>query len=132
MNDPKAGAQLVRGFYGIESNSWRWTAGKFAARFHVPPTGASAGATVTLNFVLPESAIQQLGHLTLTAAVNGTELQSSTYDHAGTFSFTGEIPPTLLNAESVTVDFSLDKTFHAGGDTRELGVVANSVGLAGK
>jgi hypothetical protein len=132
MNDPKASGQLLSGFYGIEANSWRWTAGKFSARLHAPPSAATAGATLTLELTVPDVALQKTGDVTLTASVNGMELQSSKYDHAGAFAFTAEVPPSMFTAGSVKVDFSLDKTFHAGADTRDLGVVAVSLRLAAK
>jgi len=34
--DPKVAAQLISGFYGIEGDSWRWTAGKFSVLLRPP------------------------------------------------------------------------------------------------
>ena len=41
--DPHAATQLLNGFYGIEQNSWRWTAGRFSVlcgRRAAPPPRA--------------------------------------------------------------------------------------------
>ena len=38
--DPRAAAQLVSGFYGVEQNSWRWTAGQFSVLLRPPRTPA--------------------------------------------------------------------------------------------
>jgi hypothetical protein len=132
MNDPKASGQLLSGFYGIEANSWRWTGGKFSARLNSPPSAASAGAILTFELSIPEVAIQKLGDVTLTASINGVELQSARYDKAGPFAFTADVPPSMCAAQSVKVDFSLNKTFHAGADSRDLGIVASSLRLAGR
>ena len=39
--DPHAAAQLLTGFYGIEQNSWRWTAGRFSVVLRPPRTAAA-------------------------------------------------------------------------------------------
>src|SRR5262245_59471694 len=40
MGDPKVAPQLLKGFYNIEENAWRWTMGKFAVALR-PPRNAS-------------------------------------------------------------------------------------------
>ena len=132
MNDPRASAQLLSGFYAIENNAWRWTAGKFSVLLRAPPAAAQSGATLTLKFAVPEAAIQKLGAVTLTASINGVALQSTRYDDAAAYTFTADVPPSMLTAESVKIDFALDKSFHADGDVRELGIIAASAGLTDK
>jgi hypothetical protein len=132
MNDPKAAVQLLSGFYPVEGGAWRWTAGKFSVLLRTPPGAAQQGATVTLDFTIPEVVIQKSKDITLTASVNGMMLQSTGYKAAGAQKFTADVPATALHADTVTVDYALDKTLPPGIDKRELGIVATSVGIAGK
>lgn len=133
MNDPAAGTQLVSGFYGLEGGSWRWTARKFSAQLGVPPAATQNGATLTFAFSVPDVAIQKFGALGVTASIKGTTLKTQQYDKAGRDTFSADVPASLLTGNSVKVDFALDKTLPpSGGDKRELGVIATSVGLSAK
>jgi hypothetical protein len=116
MNDSKAAAQLLSGFYSVENNSWRWTAGKFSVRLRTPPGAAQSGAALSFSFTIPDATIQKLKSLALSASINGMALKSATYNAPGANVFSADIPAPMLAAESVTVDFAL----------------ANSVGLSGK
>lgn len=132
MNDPKAAPQLLSGFYAIEGNAWRWTAGKFSVRLRTPPEAAQSGATLSFSFSIPDPALQKLKSITLAASVNGMALKSATYTAPGDQVFTADIPGSALAAEDVTIDFALDKTMQPDGDLRHLGVIAKSVSLSGK
>ena len=132
MNDPNASAQLPSGFYGVENNTWRWTAGKFSAVLRPPPAAAQNGATLTLAFTIPDGVIEKLKNITLTASVNGMALQSIKYEKPGPDAYTVGIPAALLAGDSVRIDFALDKSVPPGVDKRELGIVASSVGLSPK
>jgi hypothetical protein len=132
MNDPKASAQMLSGFYDLENKSWRWTSGKFSVLLRTPPSTAPQGGVVTLAFSLPDIAIQRLKNVTITASVNGTTLNSARYDKPGANTFTADVPAALLTGESVRVDFALDKTIPADVDSRNLGVVATSVGISSR
>jgi hypothetical protein len=132
MNDSRTGAQLLSGFYAIENNAWRWTAGTFSVLLYTPPASAQRGAALTLAFTIPDIAIRQVGDVTLTASINGMALRSVKYDKAGVYIFTADVPPSMLTTDSVTVDFALDKSFQTNGDVRKLGVIAASVGLKSK
>jgi hypothetical protein len=133
MNDPAAPAQLVKGFYGVEGGAWRWTAGKFSVLLRSPLSAAQHGGTLTFGFTVPDVVTQKLGAIELTASVGATKLKSETYSKPGAYTFTADIPAELLTKESVTVDFTLDKSIPAGTmDQRELGVIATSVGLESK
>ncbi len=133
MNDPKTAAQLLSGFYSIESNNaWRWTAGNFSARLGTPPGAGQSGATLSFSFTVPDVAIQKSKSLTLSASINGMALKSMTYTAPGPYVFTADVPASALGADSVRIDFALDKTMRPNGDARDLGVIANSVALAGK
>jgi hypothetical protein len=132
MNDTKNSVQLLNGFYPIEGGAWRWTAGKFSVLLRTPPGAAQQGATVTLDFTIPDVVIQKSKDITLTASVNGMMLQSTGYKSAGAEKFTADVPTSALTGDTVKVDFALDKTLPPGVDKRELGIIATSVGIAGK
>ncbi len=132
MNDPHAAAQLTSGFYAIENNMWRWTAGKFSVQLRTPPA-ASNGATLALSFTIPDVVIQKLKTITITASIAGMDLKSQPYDTAGPYTFNADVPASLLTGESVNVDFTVDKTMRPdGGDKRDLAIIANSVSLSPK
>jgi hypothetical protein len=132
MSNTQAESQLVRGFYGIE-NGWRWTAGHFTALLKTPPDAAKTGATLSFNFSIPEGVIQKIDSIALTASINGMPLKSETYSKTGNYVYTADVPASMLTGATVKVDFALDKTLPPGPvDKRELGVVAQSVGIAGK
>jgi len=130
MGDPKAGSQLLSGFYAVENNSWRWTARKFSVLLRTPLTAAQSGAIVTLSFTVPDVVIQKLKNIMIAASINGMTLTSTEYNAAGSYTFNADVPASMLTAESVRVDFALDKSLPANdADKRELGIVANSVGI---
>jgi hypothetical protein len=130
MADPNAAVQLLRGFHAVEGNSWRWTMGKFAVALKTPANGAVNGATLKARFSVPETVLNKLGPVTLSATANGTALPAERYQRAGDHTFSRDVPPSALAAEMVTVEFVLDKSLPAGTvDQRELGVVMSSIGL---
>jgi hypothetical protein len=129
MNDTKASSQLLNGFYAIEDGAWRWTAGSFSIKLEAPSGAAQRGAILAFNFTIPDVVIQQLKQITLTAAVNGVPLKSAEYDAAGVETFTADLPASMLPADAVRVDFSVDKVLAPGVDKRALGVIANSISL---
>jgi hypothetical protein len=131
--DPHAASQLVSGFYGIEQNAWRWTAGKFSVMLRPPRNAASQGATLQLKFALPDVAIKQMKAVSLTAAINGTPLPPESYTQAGEYTFSRDIPANMLGSDTVKVDFTLDKTMQPSeADKRELGVVVSTIGFQAK
>lgn len=128
--DPKASTQLVSGFYGIEQNAWRWTSGKFSVLLRPPRTAASKGATLQLKFAIPDVSMSQLKVVSLAAAINGTALSPESYTQAGQFTYTRDVPASLLTGDSVKVDFTLDKTVPpSASDQRELGVIVSTIGF---
>jgi len=132
MNDAKADTQLLTGFYPVEGGAWRWTAGRFSVLLMTPAGAAQRGAAVTLSFTIPDIVIQKVKSLTLSASVNGMVLKSATYNAAGANDFTADVPASALTTDSVKIDFALDKVLPPGVDKRELGIIATSVGIAGK
>ncbi|MDP9171531.1 MAG: hypothetical protein M3N54_13010 [Acidobacteriota bacterium] len=133
MSDPTAPPQLLHGFYGLESGTWRWTAGRFSVLLKTPASAAQRGATLTFAFSAPEVVIQKTGGFTLTAAAGATTLKSQPYTKSGSYTFTADVPPELLVKETITIDFTMDKSMPPGpGDHRELGLIAVSTGLESK
>jgi hypothetical protein len=132
MNDTAAAAQLLNGFYPVESGAWRWTAGKFSVLLRTPPGSAQSGATLDFAFTIPEVVIQKLNNLKLTASINGMDLKSDEYKQPGPQTFNADVPGSMLTPDSIKVDFALDKSLPPGLDKRELGVIATSAGLAPK
>jgi hypothetical protein len=131
--DPRASAQLVSGFYSIEQNAWRWTAGKFSVVLRPPRGAAQKGATLQLKFSIPDPVIARLKVLSLSAAVNGKPLSAETYTQSGEFVYAREVPGDLLKGEGAKVEFTLDKSLPpSDADQRELGVVVSQVGFEPK
>ena len=131
--DPKTGNQLVNGFYGIEDNAWRWSAQKFSVSLRPPLGSAQRGAILELAFTVPQTSIDQLKTVTLSASMGGESLPPETYNHAGTFTYRQEVAAKLLTVPAVRVDFQLDKAMKPGGaDQRDLGLVVLSAGLVAK
>ena len=131
MSDAKADSQLLSGFYNVE-NGWRWTAGKFSAMLKTPLGANQRGATVSLDFTVPDVIIQKLKTITLTASIGGMALKSESYKEAGKYTYTADVPASMLSGDPVKVDFALDKSLPPGVDKRELGIIATSVGIASK
>jgi hypothetical protein len=131
--DPRVAAQLLSGFYGIEDNAWRWSAGKFTVLLRPPRTSAQKGAMLVLKFALPEPIIGPLKSVSLSATVNGTALPAETYNKAGEYTYQRDVPPNLMAGEAVKVEFAMDKALPpSSSDQRELGLVVSVVGFEPK
>src|SRR5579863_6347370 len=83
MGDPKIAPQLLKGFYSIESNAWRWTAGSFAVALRPPRNSALKGATLHFHFTVPDAILSKLKTVSLSASVNGAALSPETYTQPG-------------------------------------------------
>jgi hypothetical protein len=74
--------------------------------------------------------ISQLHSVTLWASIQGTRLAPETYRQAGRAAYTRDVPASLLPGNTVRIDFELNRVMVPGkGDERELGVIADRVGL---
>jgi len=128
--DPKASAQLVKGFYNVEGNSWRWTMGKFSVLLSPPVNSSKNGAKLALRFVIPDPVIKKLASVKLSASVDGIALPEETYSTPGEHVYAQDVPAQALGKGVVTVDFALDKYLPPSeADQRELGVVVTVVGF---
>jgi len=133
MNDPAAAQQLVKGFSGVESGTWRWTAKNFSAVLRPPLASAQRGAVLTFSISIPDVVIQKLSSVTLSASSGTTKLKSETYSKPGSYTFSADVPPDLLIKDAITIDFALDKAIPpSAADSRELGIIALAIGLESK
>lgn len=130
MSDPRAAQQLLNGFYALEQNQWRWTAGKFSVALRPPAGVDQKGATLRVKLTVPAVVIEKLKSTTLTARIGATALAPATYSQPGEYVYAREVPAAALAGSSVRVDFTLDHAIPpGGGDQRELGIVVSMVGL---
>jgi hypothetical protein len=130
MGDPGAAGQLLSGFWAMEDNSWRWTARRFSIQLRTPPAAAQLGGALTLELTIPEVVIRKLRNITITASINGAALKSAEFESPGPYVFAADVPASMLTADSVKVDFALDKSVPPGADKRELGIIAKSVSIS--
>jgi hypothetical protein len=131
--DPQVARQLVSGFYGVEQNAWRWTAGRFSVVLRPPLSAATKGATLQLKFAIPEIAMAKYKAVSLSGYVNGTPLDPQSYTKAGQYTYSRDVPANLFSGGVARVDFAVDKTLPpTPGDRRELGVVVSLVGFQPK
>lgn len=131
--DPKTAMQLLKGFHGVEHNSWRWTTGNFAVTLK-PPVGASdRGGTLIVKFSLPEAVLTPGKTVALSASLHNSELGKQSYKAAGEHTFNADVPAKLLGGDAATFAFAVDGFLPAGTvDARELGIVFVSAGLESK
>ena len=130
LADPRATAQLLKGFHLLEQGAWRWTERVFAVALKPPPAAPGQEVNVELTFSIVEASIRRLGPLTLMATMNGSPVGSETYGQAGDYTFTKPVPAAVLTSETIEAAFELDKVLPpSGSDLRELGVIAVSVAL---
>lgn len=130
MSDPEAEHQLVKGFWGLESGSWRWTASRFAVILRAPEGSSQNGATLEFKFSLPDVVVNKTGPVTLSASINGMMLPSQTYSKPGDSVYSAAIPADALRTGQGSFEFSTDKAMPpSNGDKRELALVAVSVAL---
>jgi len=105
MSDPATQGQLIQGFYDLEGtggNAWRWAAPD-ATLALAPPNGAPKAARFMLRLYFPETQIQKVGPITLTAFVDGEQLAPETYAKAGSYDFVRDVPRCLLDTNLLPV-----------------------------
>ncbi len=133
MADPHQSVQLLKGFYDIEQNAWRWTMGKFSVTLRPPLSAPQKGATLQVKFAVPDPVIARLKSFTLTANVNGTAVPGETFSKAGEHTYSKDVPASAFGPDAITVEFALDKFLAPGTvDQRELGIVVSSIGFEPK
>lgn len=128
--DPHSTLQLTRGFYGIESGAWRWTARTFSATLRPPRNASQNGARLVLKLAIADAVIGKLKSVRLSASVNGLELPPEEYTKPGEYTYSRDVPPTALKNDAVMADFTLDKALPpSASDQRELGVIVSAIGF---
>ncbi len=128
--DPLAAAQLKDGFYGLEENAWRWTAGRFTVVLGIPEGAAEYGAVLSLRFSLPDAILARLGPVTLSTAVSGVELEPQTFTQPGLHIYERRVPAEALAGDTAKVEFRTDKAIPPSeADRRELALIFVSASL---
>jgi hypothetical protein len=128
--DPNASSQLVKGFYEVEQNSWRWTMSKFSVVLRSPLGSSRNGAKLFLEYVVPDPVLKKLKSVTLSARIGAIQLAPQTVSTSGERRYARDVPASAFADDSVTVEFSLDKWLPSGAvDQREWGVIVTSMGL---
>ena len=130
--DPRAAIQLLRGFYDIENNAWRWTGAKFAIALRPPKEIPAEGAKLYLEYAVSDVFLQKVPKTTLSIMVNGKALEPETITKAGSFKLERLVPAAMLQGDVATIDFAMDKFLEPGSvDQRELGLIVSGAGLQG-
>jgi hypothetical protein len=133
MGNPEQAIHLVKGFYDIDQNAWRWTRSQFGVTLLAPKNATERGATLELKLTLPEAVFSRTGPVTLSAAIDGNSLPPLVMDKVGNYVYEREIPAAAFRTETATVEFSLDKFLASGVvEERELGIIALSAALLAK
>jgi hypothetical protein len=130
VNDPAASAQLVRGFYALESGTWRWTMKKFEVALKPPAGAAENGARLDFRFTIPEVIFTRMGEVTVSATINGLALRPETYLKPGDYMYVRDVPAAALKGDAVAVEFTSDKGIApTAEDAHEFALVAVAMGL---
>lgn len=132
LNDPVTDKQLLRGFYELEVNTWRWAGPKFDVLLGAPPGAPQKGAVLFLRFTLPEISIATLKSFTITGKVARTELSAETYTTPGVHEYRREVPAAAFTRDMVVAEFSVDKFLTPAGDGRNLAIITHAIGLEPK
>jgi hypothetical protein len=127
--DPKAASRL-EGFHQIEEGGWRWSRREFAVTLRSPPKRWTAGARLALELYIPDTVIQKLGAITLTARAGDRRLAPEVFSRPGRYTYVRVLDATMLQGETTRIDFWLDKALAPSmTDGRELGVIVSSASL---
>ena len=132
FSDTAKADQLLRGFYDIQSGSWRWTAPQFAVVLGSPAGAAERGARLALEFDLPDASIAALKSMTVTAKISNVPLPPEKYTTPGRHQYRREVPASAFVSQNVTVDFSVDKFLTPPNDGRNLALVVTAIALEPK
>ncbi len=119
MNAAEAGQQIVSGVYQLENGQWRWM-GQTATILLKPP---AQPAPVTVRFFIPDSSPARQ----VTIALNNHAIASQTYTAPGTYSLSSA--PMQPPGDSAKLTITVDKSFSAPGDIRQLGIILSDVGF---
>jgi hypothetical protein len=119
MNAPEAADQIVGGIFALEDNRFRWMSRSATVALASP----AAALPLRALFTIPPQARARR----VTLLLDGREVASRTYLAPGTYTL--ESPPVRPAGAGATVEITIDETFFAPGDSRELGIVLAGVGF---
>ena len=120
MNALEAADQIVSGIFSLEDNRFRWMSRSATVALASP----AAALPLRALFTIPPQARARR----VTLLLDGREVASQTYPAPGTYTL--ESPPVRAAGAVATVEITIDETFFAPGDSRELGIVLAGVGFA--
>jgi hypothetical protein len=130
MSDPRDAAQILDGFFGLESGAWRWSMKRFSVSLAPPKGAAQRGARLELTTTVPDAVAAELVGTTVTATIAGQRLAPARVKQSGEQIVTFEVPATALGVEAVIVAFELDRTIpRRQGETRDLGLIVSRIAL---
>jgi hypothetical protein len=130
VNDPEEATQLLRGFYPLEQNGWRWTSSSFAVSLRPPAGSVRRGARLMLHFTLPEVILNRVHTVTLTSHIGSLALPAETFKTAGAQIYSEPVPGVALAGGSVVAQFQVDHFLPAGTvEVRELAIIVTRVEL---
>lgn len=132
MADSTKAGQLLRGFYPIENNSWRWVGHNFLVALK-PVHTAGKGARLILQLYFPTYELEQLGPITLSATIDRKSLGSEVFDTPGRFDFIKDVSARDLDTNILPVQFCFDKSLpESPSDKRELAAVVTRISLVAR
>lgn len=132
VNDAAKSDQLLRGFYELQSGSWRWTMPQFAVALGTPAGAAKRGARLLLDFDLPDASIATLKNVTIAVKINDVPLEPETFTTPGQHEYQREVPASAFAKQEATVEFSVDKFLTPPNDRRNLALIVTAVALEPK
>lgn len=119
MNAPEAAQQIVSGIYQLENGQWRWMSGRATILLKPPPQPA----LLAMQFTIPAAAPARQ----IAIAIDDRTVASQTYAAPGTYTLSSG--PIKMEGDTAKVTISVDKSFSAPGDSRELGIILSEVGF---
>ena len=119
MSAPEAEQQIVSGIYQLESGSWRWMS-QTGVVLLKPPVEP---ARLVVQFSIPDqSPVRQVS-----MDLNGQRVASQDFSGPGRYVLTSA--PMKPDGDSAQVTITVDKTFAAPGDSRQLSIILLRVGF---
>ena len=119
MSAPDAEHQIVSGIYELEEGRWRWMSAK-AVLLLKPPEAASV---VEVALYIPDSAPARR----VSVSLDGVPVVEKTIASPGPYTLTSG--PVAVASEAPALTISVNQTFSAPGDQRQLGIVLMGAGF---
>ncbi|MEZ5352439.1 MAG: glycosyltransferase family 39 protein [Bryobacteraceae bacterium] len=120
MNAPEADGQILSGVYGLEGNSWRWTARRAVVALKAPAEASYLEATFRI--------VEQSRGRMVTLSANGSPVAAERFERADQFTLRSS-ERVAGGGEAVTVTLAIEEGFRVDGDARELGLILTGIGF---